>query len=203
MKSLIPNRKDFDSDPFGYGASAWLKWGLAQTYAGFEVDISKPPSASDLKSPVLWLCHAHAMSECARIVLRNEPNLDHLPIYTKGVCHTQYCAVGLMLVGYSLEICLKAMLLIQHGAEYSEKDHYHHRLLELAKFIPELSEKENGILHALTHFTTWAGRYPDPGAKKIGDAAAVFDIAETHQITAKDLFQLAAKVMAHAQHVVG
>ncbi len=205
MESLLPNRKGFEVDPIGYSALAWHKWGLAQTFAGFDVDITKPPTAEDLKSPVLWLTHATAMSECARIVIQNEPNIDHLPIYTKGVCHTQYFAVGLMLVGYSLEICLKAMLIIKNGVEqYSsnERDYHHHKLVELAKFIPNLSDKDKAILQALTHFTTWAGRYPDPGSKRINDATDIFSLAETYQITAKDLFELSARVMDYTKQVV-
>ena len=203
MDALLPNPKGFEADPISYSALAWHKWGLAQTVAGFDVDISKPPTAADLKSPVLWLSHAHAMAECARIVFQNQPNLDHLPIYIKGVCHTQYCAVGLMIVGYSLEICLKAMLLIKIGVDnYQEKDHFHHRLVELSDFIPHLTEKDKAILQALTHFTIWAGRYPDPGSKRLSDATEIFKLAETHKITAQELFQLAAKVMGYSQELI-
>jgi hypothetical protein len=109
-----------------------------------------------------------------------------------------------MLVGYSLEICLKAMLLIKHGAQnYSEKDHHHHRLVDLAEIVPGISDKDRAILQALTHFTTWAGRYPDPGAKRISSAQDVFTLAETHQITASELFQLAGTIMAYSKEVVG
>lgn len=201
---ILPNRNGFEADPIGYSALAWHKWGMAQTLAGFPVDISKSPSSEDLKSPVLWLTQAHAMSEAARIILQNNPNLDNLPIYTKGVCDCQYCAVGLMLVGYSLEICLKAMLIMQKGvAAYTadEKSYYHHRLEELAKFIPGLSTKDKAILRALTHFTLWAGRYPDPGSGRIKDADGVFSLSEDHKITASELFELAARVMRHASQV--
>ena len=177
---------------------------MAQTLAGFPVDISKSPSSEDLKSPILWLTQAYAMAESARIILQNKPNLEHLPIYTKGVCDCQYCAVGLMLVGYSLEICLKAMLIMQKGiAVYTadEKSYYHHRLVELAKFIPGLSTKDIAILRALTHFTLWAGRYPDPGSGRVKDADEVFSLAEDHKITAKELFELAARVMRHTTQV--
>ena len=108
-----------------------------------------------------------------------------------------------MLVGYSLEICLKAMLIIRNGVEnYSEKTNMHHRLVDLADFIDGLSEKDTAILKALTYFTYWAGRYPDPGSKRINEAKDVFDISENYQITAKDLFGLAGRVMAHSQKVI-
>lgn len=61
-------------------------------------DISKPATAIDLKSPVLWMTQADALSEAAISVLKREPNLEHLTIYTKGVCHCQHHAVALMLV---------------------------------------------------------------------------------------------------------
>ena len=41
-KYLEPNRKGFESDPFGYSALARHKWGMAQAIAGFPIDISKP-----------------------------------------------------------------------------------------------------------------------------------------------------------------
>ncbi len=34
-KYLEPNRKGFESDPFGYSALARHKWGMARTVAGF------------------------------------------------------------------------------------------------------------------------------------------------------------------------
>src|SRR5262249_7768412 len=162
---------------------------------GFSVDISAPPTAVDLKSPLLWLTHAHALSEAATSVLRREPNLEHMTIYTKGVCHCQYHAVALMLVGLSLEISLKAILIIREGIDQfnaREKDIRHHRLHELSSFVPDLTEKDRAILECLTHFIYWAGKYPDPGSGREGDAVSVFDISEKYQITAKELFALAA-----------
>jgi hypothetical protein len=70
-----PNRRTFGEDPFGYSASAWQKFGLASTLAGSDFDISKPPTKEDLKNPVLWLTHAHAMAESARIVLAKPQTL--------------------------------------------------------------------------------------------------------------------------------
>jgi len=114
MKSLeeflVPNLHGFESDPIGYSALAWHKWGMAQTVAGFPIDITRAPTHRDLKSPILWLSQAHALSEAAVNVVKSDPNLDHLPIYTKGVCHSQYHAVALMLVGLSLETGLKVLI---------------------------------------------------------------------------------------------
>ena len=201
---ILPNRDGFGKDPFGYSALAWHKWGMAQTLAGFEVDITKPPTKEDLKSPVLWLAQAHAMSEAARVVIQTTPNLEHLPIYTKGVCDCQYCAVGLMLVGYSLEICLKAMLIMKKGIQVyinEEKKHKHHNLEKLGEVIPNLNTKDKAILLALSHFVLWAGRYPDPGSGREGKAEEIFTISEKHQISAKELFELSARIMGYSQHV--
>jgi len=204
-KSVAPNPKGFDVDPFGYSALAWHKWGMSQTIAGFPVDISKPPAAEDLKSPILWMTQAHALSEAAVNVLRSEPNLEHLTIYTKGVCHCQYHAVALMLVGLSLEIALKAMLIVKEGiAEFTSKEEQrrHHRLHELSEFVPDLNQKDKAILECLTHFIYWAGKYPDPGSGRERDAVSVFEISEKHEISAKQLFELASRVMSYAETVI-
>jgi len=97
-----------------------------------------------------------------------------------------------MLVGYSLEVCLKAMILLRLGVDEftkQEKSHFHHNLEELSNFIPNLSEKDKAILNGLSHFVVWAGRYPDPGSKRVGNAVDVFDISEKYEITGKDLFR--------------
>lgn len=204
-KSLHPDPSGFEADPFGYSALAWHKWGLLLTANGFPTDISKQPTAEDLKNPILWLSHAHSLSEAAVCLIRNAPKFDSFPVNLRTICHSQYHAVALMLVGYSLEVCLKAMILLRLGPEEftkQEKNHFHHRLQDLADFIPDLSAKELAILKGLTHFVIWAGRYPDPGTKRTRDAIDVFDIAEKHQINAKDLFRLAAKVMKHVQEIV-
>jgi hypothetical protein len=72
MGLVQPNRKGFESDPFGYSALAHHKWGMAQTISGFEVDITRPATTEELKDPLLWLSHAHALSEAAAIVIRSE-----------------------------------------------------------------------------------------------------------------------------------
>ncbi len=200
-----PNPKGFEADPFGYSALAWHKWGMGQTMAGFPVDISKSPTTEDLKSPVLWMSQAQALSEAAASILRSEPNLENHSIYTKGVCHCQFHAVALMLIGLSLEISLKAMLILSQGVEeFSKNEHKyrHHRLHELSEFVPDLNEKDKAILECLTHFIYWAGKYPDPGSGREQDAESIFKISERHKITAKELFTLSSRVMAHIEVVI-
>ncbi len=205
LNMLFPSKDRFEKDPFGYGALGWHKWAMVQTLSGFNVDIKAGPTSEDLKSPVLWLSHAHAMAEAARVLIQGNPNLDPMPPNIRGVSHCQYHAVALMLVGYSLEICLKAMLIIKDGiAAYqaNEKEHRHHRLGELAAFIPSLSAKDEAILKALSHFVRWAGRYPDPGFGKQSHAEEIFTLSEGFQISAKDLFGLAARIMEHTREVL-
>lgn len=201
---IRPNRDSFASDPFGYSALAWHKWGVAQTIAGFPVDLSRLPTSDDLKSPILWLSQAHALAESARVVLQGKPALEHLPESVRGVCDCQYCAVGLMLVGYSLEICLKAMLIMTKGVSaYSceENKYRHHRLEELAAVVPGLSGKDKAILRTLTQFITWAGRYPDPGSGREDNAEEIFSVSESYKVSAKDLFNLATRVMEYSRKI--
>ena len=49
----MPDESAFDADPLGYSALAWHKWGMLATINGFPIDISKEPTAEDLKNPVL------------------------------------------------------------------------------------------------------------------------------------------------------
>ena len=201
----MPSPDGFAADPFGYSALAWHKWGLLATANGLPVDVSKPPTIDDLKNPVLWLSHAHALSEAAVQLVRNPPSFESFPQDLRAICRSQYHAVALMIVGYSLEVCLKAMILIRLGADEftkQEKKHFHHELEELANFIPNLGEKDKAILKGLSHFVVWAGRYPDPGSRRLNNAVDVFDLSEKHQISAKDLFALSTRVMQHVQKVV-
>ena len=201
---LMPNRRQFAADPFGYGVSASQRWALVRTLAGFPVDAESPGNSEELKAPVLWLAHARALSEAAAAVVRHEPAYDPLPDQFKGACDSQYCAVALMLVGYSLETCLKAMLILGKGVgTYSREElsHRHHRLDELAAIVPDLGPKDSAILRNLTHFVTWAGRYPDPGSGREGKLDDVFRSAEEHQMTLRDVFELAARVMRHATSI--
>ena len=202
---LAPNKQGFEADPLGYAALAWHKWAVAQSLAGFPVDLERGPTGDDLKSPVLWLSHAHAMSEAARVLIQSSPNLDPMPKEMRGASHCQYHAVALMLVGYSLEVCLKAMLIIKNGiAAYQadEKKYLHHNLDKLADFVPHLTAKDVAILKGLTHFVSWAGRYPDPGFGKEAKAEEIFNLSEQNQISAKDLFLTASRVMAYARTVI-
>lgn len=200
------NSNKFAADPFGYSSLAWHKWGLLATANGFFTDITKPPTVADLKNPILWLSHAKALSEAAICLVKSSPKFEGFPSHLKEISHSQYHAVALMLVGYSLEVCLKAMILIKLGTDEfikKEKRHFHHRLDDLANFIPNLDEKDKAILKGLSHFVAWAGRYPDPGSNRINNAVEIFEISEKHEISAKDLFALSAKVMKHVQVVVG
>lgn len=201
---ILPDYDGFGKDPFGYSILAWYKWGLAQTLNGLPVDITKPPTNEDLNSPVLWLTQARAMSEAARIVIQNIPNMEQLPDFVKGVYHCQYCAIGLMLVGYSLEICLKAMIIMKKGVqEYiaEEKKYKHHNLEKLSEFIPQLSDKDKAILRGLSHFILWSGRYPDPGSGREEKIEEIFKISEDHQFSAKELFEFSLRVMNHSKYI--
>lgn len=201
---ISPSEDGFEKDPFGYAALGWHKWAMAQNLAGIYVDLEKGPSGDDLKSPVLWLAHSHALSEAALALLRSSPNLDPMPASIRGVSHCQYHATALMLVGYSLEVCLKAMLIMKRGiAAYQseERRYFHHSLDKLSEFVPGLTDKDNAILKALSHFVRWAGRYPDPGFGKESHANDIFTLSESHQISANDLFTLATRIMRHARVV--
>lgn len=199
---LLPNPTAFGEDPFGYSSLAWMKWAMAQNMAGSNIDPEAIPTSQDLKAPILWLSHAHALSQAATIVLRANPEFDSLPLLTRSMCDSQYRAVGLMLVGYSLEIALKAMLIIKKGVSaYTEEEKIfrHHKLVKLSEFIPDLDEKDKAILDLLTRFLEWAGRYPDPGSGREASAEGIFTISEKYQIAAKDVFSLAGRVLGHAK----
>ena len=145
------------------------------------------------------------MAEAATILITNKPSTDSLPEEMHGLLDVQYCSAALMLVGYSLEIALKAMIILREGvSEYldNESAFFHHHLDELAQFVPELSEKDLAILSCLSHFTIWAGRYPDPGSRRIKDAVDIFSVSEAHRISATDLFGLVNHVMNHVVVVI-
>ena len=202
---MMPNRDKFASDPFGYSALTLQRWAIIQEMAGFPPSASNALNADDLKSPVLWLTHARALSDAALVVLKATPDFADLPTSTKGICDGQYCAVGLMLVGYSLEVCLKGMLIVAKGVDgyrLEEKKHFNHQLVRLSEFIPNLSKKDKAILLVLTHFVVWAGRYPDPGSGKESNVEEIFSLSEAHRISARDLFDLAGRVMGHVSTVV-
>jgi hypothetical protein len=200
-----PNRNRFAADPFGYSALAWHQWGTVQTLAGFPVESKLSATSAELKNPILWLTQATALSEAAKAMLGVEPSWDHMPMPVRSMCDSQYCAAALMLIGYSLEVCLKAMQILLKGVEaYTNEEHrfLHHRLEELAELIPDLNAKDRAILRLLTHFVTWAGRYPDPGKKFEDNASEVFDLSEQHKVAAGELFKLADRIMKHMQVIV-
>jgi hypothetical protein len=197
-----PDRKAFGTDPIGYGGLAWLKWETARLIAEPGYQPREEPTKEDLKNPVLWLTQAQALTEAAAILVRTEPTWETMPPLLRGVCDSQFCAVALMLVGYSLETCLKAVLILRHGVDQylaQEREFHHHRLEELANFLPDLTEKDQAILKALTHFTMWAGRYPDPGSNRVRHASEILVLSERHQIAGRDLFALASSIMRHVQ----
>lgn len=205
MQRLKPNRKEFEADPLGYGAIAWQKWELAKFVATGMNAGPRDPSGTDLKEPLLWLTQAHALSEAARTVLSHTPNWESMPVLVRSACDSQYCAAGLMLVGYSLEVSLKAMLILRHGIDVyteAEKKYQHHKLERLAEFMPDLGEKDRAILRALTHYIEWTGRYPDPGGGREAKLEEVFSLAEKHQVSGRDLFNLAGGVMKYISVVL-
>lgn len=199
-KILHPNREAFAADPLGYSSLAWHKWQTALLFGGAIDEPKDVPTKEDLKSPVLWLAQANALSTAAKTLIEAEPEWESMPPMVRGMCDSQYCAVALMLVGYSLETCLKAMHILTHGVDavlLRESDYFHHRLVDLSELVPGMSDKDRAILKGLTHFVVWAGRYPDPGSKRIDLAGEVFRLSETHQIAGRDLFGLASRVMKH------
>jgi len=152
------------------------------------------------------MAHAQALTEAAEVVRRKEPTFAHMPLILREMCDGQYCALGLMPVGYSLEVALKAMLPLKKGVdEYTaaERALRHHRLARLADFISDLSAKDIAILNCLTEFVIKAGRYPDPGMGRENDLERIFELAEGHEIAARGIFGLANRVMSQAQTVVG
>jgi hypothetical protein len=204
MNPMLPSRKQFFQDPGGYSRSAWMRWAMIASVNGAELDASKQPTSEDLKNPLLWLTQAEAMSQAAFVLLQTEPSFGNVPAEMRGICDSQYCAVALMLVGYSLEVCLKAMIIVKDGVEtYSEaeKKYLTHNLKKLATFVGDLDAKDLATLELLTHFVVWAGRYPDPGSRDIGKHDRVFELAEQNQISGHDLFKLAAKVMGHVRNL--
>jgi hypothetical protein len=195
----------FASDPFGYSALAWHQSELARALADQPASPDAFPSSDSLKSPILWLTQAHALTEAASAVLRAEQHWDSMPNTVRGICDSQYCASALMLVGYSAEICLKGLLILTMGVEAyvkEERSFQHHKLERLAKAVLPLTDREVAVLRALTHFTEWAGRYPDPGSGRDPKAKEVFSLSEEHHLTAADLFGLLNRIFAHARTVV-
>lgn len=203
---LLPlGRQDFAKDPFGYSALGPMKWEHACMAAGVTPPTSAMSPNEVFKNPILWMTQAQAMSDAAFAVLTAEQKFQTMPAPVRAICESQYCAIALMLVGYSLEISLKAMLIVKNGvAGYSEieKKTRHHRLDDLASFIPDLTKKDKAILRGLTHFVSWAGRYPDPGSGREDNVEQIFGLGEKHQVTGHDLFKLSARIMQHSKIII-
>ncbi|QBJ08183.1 hypothetical protein EYS10_06360 [Rahnella aquatilis] len=203
---IMPNKKEFEEDPFGYSALGRMRLGIAAELFGFNlIDIENPATSEELKNPILWMTQAEALTQAAILILKSEPEFSNISRYLRGICDGQYRATGLMLIGYSLEICMKAMLIIKKGIfvyNEEEKKYRHHKLHKLSNFIPNLSEKDIAILELLTHYVYWAGRYPDPGYGQENKVEEIFHLAEKYKITAAELFHLASKIMKYTKVVI-
>lgn len=204
---LVPSKLSFAQDPFGYSALGRMRWGIVTEMFGFNyIDLENPATTEELKNPILWMTQAEAMSQAAILIIKSEPEFDSMPEHLRGICDGQFRASGLMLVGYSLEICLKAMMIIKKGiTAYNdeEKKNRHHKLNKLANFIPDLSEKDMAILELLTHYVYWAGRYPDPGYGQEKKAEEIFILAEKYKVNASDVFSLSSRIMSYSKVVLG
>lgn len=206
MFGLEADRGKFNSDPLSYSAQGFLQWRMIESIVtNSDFDPYTPPTYEILKNPILWISQAEALTQAAVTIIKSEPGFENMPIQFRGICDSQFCAIGLMLVGYSLEVALKAMMVIKHGTDgYKEieKKNRHHRLHVLAELVPDLTNKDKAILRGITHFVYWAGRYPDPGSGREDDASEIFLIAEENEITAKDIFDTASKIMSYTVDIV-
>ena len=107
-----------------------------------------------------------------------------------------------MLIGYSLEVSLKGMLIIKQGVsayQAEEKRHLHHNLERLSGFIPDLSEKDKAILRGLSHFVRWAGRYPDPGSGRAEQTEEIFALSSQHDIDIDNILELVLRILGHVK----
>lgn len=202
LEKLQPSREEFGSDPFGYGGNAWVQWVMAAHLNSVDcpLDPEKPPTSKDLKEPLLWLSQSKALTLAAFAVIDSKQEYEDVPKPLRGMIDSQFRSVGLMLIGYSLEVALKGMIIIREGVDtYLEREKkkqtFTHNLVKLAKFIPDLTEKDKAILGQFTRFLMWAGRYPDPGFNRIKAADDIHEISEKHQITMGDVVELADKVL--------
>ncbi len=73
IEELNPNRSEFEADPFGYAAMSSYKLGFLHSVVEERAGLSPVLEPANLKAPVLWLCHAYALSEAARCLIGNEP----------------------------------------------------------------------------------------------------------------------------------
>ena len=204
-RRLSSNRRKFGEDPLSYCASAWPQWALAQEAAGGPIADRFVPTSADLQSPVLWLSQAKALSVAAEAVLRGDPRFGEMPVEIRSICDSQYRAAGLMLVGYGLETALKGMMILRGQFDLTatcKSASRHHKLEQLADFVPNLSAKDKAILRSLTKYVEWAGRYPAPLPGREGEVPMIFNESEKFQICGTDLLNLANRVMGYAGTVI-
>ena len=180
----------FNSDPFGYCSTVWHEWNCVQERAGFSISFPKSPTSEELKNPIFWICQSKSLSESAKILIRTEPDFSAMPATMYSICHRQYLASSLMLMGYSLEVLFKALSIQQLGIEaYTKKErkYFSHRLTWLVGQHTEINSQERAVLECLTHFIYWAGRYPDHGTGEESKLEDIFLISEGNKISMKEL----------------
>lgn len=209
LQELQPSSDKFGSDPFGYAGNAWVQWVMATHLNGVgeHLDPEKPPTSENLKQPILWLSQSKALTVAAFEVINSEHKFEDYPPFLRGMIDSQFRAVGLMLIGYSLEVGLKGMIILREGTDvYLEREKkrqtFTHDLKKIAGFIPALTKKDEAILSQFTHFLTWAGRYPDPGFNRINFADDIHKVSEQHEITMGDVVELADRVLKHVNVVL-
>ena len=148
------------------------------------------------------MSHSLALAKAAETLLLNDPDFDLMEDNSmNGLAHYQYYATALMLVGYSLEVTLKNMIIINNGIDdyiSNESKYMTHDLEKLAYFVPDLEIKDKSILNILTKFTILAGKYRDPGFNKGAVYDDISNAVERYKICAKDIFQLATKITKFA-----
>jgi len=208
IQQLQPSREEFSGDPFGYSANAWTQWVIAAQLhnTGHHLDLEKP-SSEDLKQPFLWLSQSKALTVAAISVIESDEKFEEYEPFLRGIADSQLKAVGLMLFGFSLEVSLKGMIIIKEGTNvYLEREKakktFTHNLVNLAKFIPELTDKDKAILKQFTQFLVWAGRYPDPGFNRMDNVEDIHKTSEQYEITMRDALDLVDKIMKHVTVVM-
>lgn len=188
----VPDRERFIADPFGYAGLGVDRWRFIKAMNGGHDSPEDPVSISDLNDPMLWLSQSQAITAAAVALMKVQPNFDHLPEEFHGILDGQVCATILMLVGYSLEVCCKAVILLEEGPESADQ-FTHHKIQELVKYVGPLDEKQEIILGLLTEHCYWAGRYPSP-KKNTESFERIHKLSTQYEITAGDLFATAGHV---------
>ena len=208
MSESKPETRDekFGSSPFGYSLGAYTTWiqildnkGIEHPYKLDEID------KYSLKNTVLWSSQASALGQAGISLIKENPDLSGVPNDTKELYLRQYCGVGLMLVGYSMELTLKTIILVKEGKEKYIDEHEHkvgHNLNKLEDYILDLTKKQKNILNILKFYVKWAGRYPDPGTGKESQLHEINNLCDKYEITAGDLFTLCQKISEFLNHVI-